>query len=284
MGSGSQSSRAVARVVLLDSAFSAVPKILDEGRRVIANIERVGKLFITKTVYAALLAVAVVVSAVPFPFFPRHLTIVSTLTIGIPGFVLALASGAPRARPGFARRVLWFALPAGTAAGAATFASYVVARAMSAVTVTEARTAAMLALFGLGIWVLVLVARPLDGWRLLLVVTMSVAIVLPFVSPAVRGPLALELPPASLLLVVVGVDAVAIGALTLWRSLPDRWVRGAAGGRRVVGPDNGRHRRGARSGPAAPTAAKHPREGQNGGWGLISEVRTWFASRSSSAR
>ena len=100
MGSGSQSSRSVARIVLLDSSFAAVPQVLDEGRRVIANIERVANLFVTKTVYAAVLAMVVAITAVPYPFFPRHLTVVSTLTIGIPGFFLAFAAGAPRAAPG----------------------------------------------------------------------------------------------------------------------------------------------------------------------------------------
>ena len=99
MGSGSQSSRSVARIVLLDSTFAAIPQVLAEGRRVIANIERVAGLFVTKTVYAAVLAIVVGLSGVPFPFFPRHLTIVSTLTIGIPGFFLALAAGAPGPGP-----------------------------------------------------------------------------------------------------------------------------------------------------------------------------------------
>ena len=128
MGSGSQSSRSVARIVLLDSTFAAIPQMLAEGRRVIANIERVASLFVTKTVYAAVLAIVVGLVGVPFPFFPRHLTIVSTLTIGIPGFFLALAAGAPRARPGFTRRVLAFTAPAGVAAAAATAVSYAFAR------------------------------------------------------------------------------------------------------------------------------------------------------------
>ena len=106
MGSGSQSSRSVARVVLLDSSFAAMPQVLAEGRRVIANIERVANLFVTKTAYAAILAVAVAITAVQYPFFPRHLTVVSTVTIGVPGFFLAFAAGAPRASPGFTRRVL----------------------------------------------------------------------------------------------------------------------------------------------------------------------------------
>jgi cation-transporting P-type ATPase E len=114
MGSGSQASRSVARVVLLDGTFAAIPPMLAEGRRVVANIERVARLFVTKTVYAAIIAIAVGAAGVTYPFFPRHLTIISTLTIGIPGFFLALAPGAPRARPGFTRRVLAFTIPAGS--------------------------------------------------------------------------------------------------------------------------------------------------------------------------
>ena len=115
MGTGSQASRSVARVVLLDGTFAAIAPMLAEGRRVVANIERVAGLFVTKTVYAAIIAVAVGAAGIAYPFFPRHLTIISTLTIGVPGFFLALGRGAPRARPGFTRRVLSFTIPAGAA-------------------------------------------------------------------------------------------------------------------------------------------------------------------------
>jgi len=130
MGSGSQASRSVARVVLLDGTFAAIPPLLAEGRRVVANIERVAGLFVTKTAYAAIIAVAVGATGIAYPFYPRHLTIISTLTIGVPGFFLALAPGAPRARPGFTRRVLAFTIPAGTAVAAAALASYEIARAV----------------------------------------------------------------------------------------------------------------------------------------------------------
>jgi magnesium-transporting ATPase (P-type) len=146
MGSGSDASRSVARVVLLDGTFAAVPQLLDEARRVIANIERVAGLFVAKTAYAAIIAVIVGATAIPFPFYPRHLTVVSTLAIGVPGFFLALAAGAPRARPGFTRRVLAFTIPAGTAAAAATLGSYALARAADGTSPQAARTAAMLAL------------------------------------------------------------------------------------------------------------------------------------------
>src|SRR5207247_2392963 len=113
MGSGSSAARAVAQLVLLDDSFAPMPGVVAEGRRVIANVERVANLFVTKTVYAMLLSLAIGVAGLPFPFLPRHLTIVSSLTIGIPAFFLALAPNAQRFRAGFVTRVLRFALPAG---------------------------------------------------------------------------------------------------------------------------------------------------------------------------
>ena len=116
MGSGAGATKAVAQLVLLDDSFGAVPDVIAEGRRVIANMERVANLFITKTVYATVLAVAVGLARLPFPFLPRHLTLVSTFTIGIPAFVLALAPNAAVARKHFVARVARFAIPAGICA------------------------------------------------------------------------------------------------------------------------------------------------------------------------
>ena len=112
MGSGAPATRAVAQVVLLDGRFASMPSVVAEGRRVIANVERVANLFVTKTVYAMILAVVIGIARWPYPFLPRHLTIVSSLTIGIPAFFLALAPNS-RYVPGFVRRVVLFAGPAG---------------------------------------------------------------------------------------------------------------------------------------------------------------------------
>jgi len=235
MGSGSQASRSVARVVLLDGTFAAIPPMLAEGRRVVANIERVARLFVTKTVYAAIIAVAVGLAGITYPFFPRHLTIISTLTIGVPGFFLALAPGAPRARPGFTRRVLEFTIPAGIATAAAALASYAIARAVSGAgpagpgagplpgatgpggSTDAARTAAMLAVFAMGLWVLGLVARPLTAGRLGLVAAMGVCLWPLFAVALARRILALQLPSPGALAAEAAVVLAAISALTLWR-------------------------------------------------------------------
>jgi cation-transporting ATPase E len=218
MGSGSDASRSVARVVLLDGTFAAIPQLLGEARRVIANIERVAGLFVTKTVYAAIIAVIIGVAAVPFPFYPRHLTIVSTLAIGVPGFFLALAPGAPRAKPGFTRRVLAFTIPAGTAAAAATLGSYALARAADGTSTQAARTAAMLALLAVSLWILGIVAGR-AAWRLTLVCAMAACLVPLFAIPWARAIFAVQLPPAGVLLQVAGIVLAAITALTVWRRL-----------------------------------------------------------------
>jgi len=86
MGSGAPATKAVAEMVLLDSRFATQPSVVAEGRRVTANIERVANLFITKTVWATLLAVAAGVTLLPYPFLPRDLTIIDTLAICVPSF------------------------------------------------------------------------------------------------------------------------------------------------------------------------------------------------------
>jgi cation-transporting P-type ATPase E len=236
MGSGSEASRSVARVVLLDGTFAAVPQILDEGRRVIANIERVARLFVTKTAYAALIAIAIGVVGASYPFFPRHLTIISTLTIGVPGFFLALAPGAPRARPGFVGRVLDFAIPAGIAVAVAVLVSDAIAHTMPGVSQEQTRTASLLAAFAMGLWILVLVALPAPAKdadaapgdqgghgqrvaaRVALILAMAACLALLFAVPAARNVFGLELPPWRVLVAEAAIVLVAIIALTLWRA------------------------------------------------------------------
>ena len=167
MGSGAAATRAVAELVLLDSRFATLPGVVAEGRRVTANIERVANLFITKTVWATLLAVAVGATLLPYPFLPRHLTIIDTLAIGIPSFFLALAPNTRRYLPGFTSRVLRFAVPAGTIIAAAAFAAYALARARG-LPLVQQRTAATLVTLILSLCVLVLLAAPLTWRRIVL--------------------------------------------------------------------------------------------------------------------
>jgi len=214
MGSGAAATRSVAQLVLLDGRFATLPGVVAEGRRVIANIERVANLFITKTVYAMLLALAIGVARWPFPFLPRHLTVVSSLTIGIPAFFLSLAPNPRRYVPGFIDRVLRFAVPAGTLAAIATFAAYWVARA-SGVPLVEARTTATVVLMTYALWVLFVLARPVNWWRALLLGAMVLAFVVAVAVPGLQDFYALHLPPAHVVVEGVAIAAVAAAALEI---------------------------------------------------------------------
>ena len=212
MGSGSSASRSVAQLVLLDGSFDTLPSVVGEGRRVIANIERVANLFVTKTMYALLLALLVVVFARPFPFVPRHLTLVGTLTIGAPGFFLALAPTSTRARPGFVTRVLRFAVPVGALAAAATYVAYDLAIAES-VSLLRARTLATIVLLAVGLFALVINSRPLTPGRRVLVGAMAGIYGLVLLNPAWRTFFELELPRLIVLLAGIGIIGITGGIM-----------------------------------------------------------------------
>jgi len=219
MGSGAAATRAVAQLVLLDGKFATMPGVVAEGRRVIANIERSANLFVTKTVYAVLLAVAVVILGWRYPFLPRHLTIISTFTIGVPGFVLALAPNTRRYIPGFLDRVMRFCIPAGLIAGTAALATYGVARFEESVPLKEARTTATLVLVAVGLWVLVLLARPFNWWKGVLVGAMAGSVALVLAVGPLREFYALRLPEIRVLGWAALIATAAILLLEIgWRS------------------------------------------------------------------
>ena len=101
MGNAAPATKAVAQVVLVDSKFSHLPDVVARGRQVMANMERVASLFLVKTVYSALISLGVVLTQIPFPYLPRHITYIGALTIGMPAFILALAPNTRRYIPGF---------------------------------------------------------------------------------------------------------------------------------------------------------------------------------------
>jgi cation-transporting P-type ATPase E len=208
MGSGSSATRAVAQLVLLDSTFDALPSVVGEGRRVLGNIERTSNLYVTKTVYAMLIALGVGVVGLEFPFLPRQLTLIGALTIGIPSFFLALAPNEERARPGFLPRVLRFTIPAGSLAAIATFLGYVLAKHEPGVTLAEARTAATMVLLYIGFLVLSIIAAPLTPSRLALVWAMPALFALAMAIPAAREFFALYPPPLIVWLAAFGIASL----------------------------------------------------------------------------
>ncbi|MXM68033.1 HAD-IC family P-type ATPase [Streptomyces sp. HUCO-GS316] len=228
MGSGSEATRAVAQIVLLNNSFATLPSVVAEGRRVIGNITRVATLFLVKTVYSVLLAILVVSWQVEYPFLPRHLTLLSTLTIGVPAFFLALAPNKERAKPNFVRRVMRYSVPGGVVAGVATFVTYLIARHYYTGTgALDAETSvATLTLFLISMWVLAIIARPYTWWRIALVASMGGAFLLVLVVPSLQHFFALKLVGMTMPWIAVGISVVAaVGLEVVWR-----WVdrRGAA--------------------------------------------------------
>lgn len=226
MGSGSGAARTVAPLILVDGRFSAMPKIVAEGRRVIGNIERVASLYVTKTVYAFLLAWAVGIAGWAFPLLPRHYTVIGVATIGVPSFWLALEPTSRRATSGFVVRVLRFGLPVGALTAVAGFFVFWIAKA-ERVTLLEAQAVTTFTLVAVGLGVLVTVARPLTPLRKLIVVIMALGAVMVFAVPGLRDFYALTLPRPVVVLAACGIVALtggvmyaALRASGWWRELP----------------------------------------------------------------
>jgi len=206
MGNGAQATKAVAQLVLLDGRFSHLPSVLAEGRRVIGNVERVANLFLAKNVMSLVAIISAAAFALAFPFLPRHLTLVSSVTIGIPAFFLALGPNKRRYLPGFLQRVLRFAVPAGAVAGLAVIASYLWANGAYGMPVaqratdcavpigggtvapacSQPSTGATVALLVVAFWILVVLARPFRPWKAGLIAAMVALSVLAFVVPFAR--------------------------------------------------------------------------------------------------
>ncbi|MGW7270424.1 HAD-IC family P-type ATPase [Streptomyces sp. NPDC054864] len=222
MGSGSEATRAVAQIVLLNNSFATLPSVVAEGRRVIGNITRVATLFLVKTVYSVVIALLVVCSQVEYLFLPRHLTLLSTLTIGVPAFFLALAPNKERAKPHFVRRVMRYAIPGGVVAGVATFCTYLLARHhYEGAGAREAETsAATLALFLIAMWVLAIIARPYTWWRLGLISAMGLGFLLVLTVPWLQDFFQLKLVGTTMPWAAVAIAAAA----SLIIEIIFRWV------------------------------------------------------------
>jgi cation-transporting ATPase E len=217
-GSGAQMARSIADLVLVSGGFAAVPPMVAEGRKILRNLARVAKLFVTKSAFAVFLIVSIGLTPTAYPLLPRHLTLAASLTIGIPGFFLALAPSSGRFRiEGFLRGIFRFAVPAGTAAGLGVLSSYTFTLHVLDRPLIEARTVATSVLVIVGFYLLL--ALEASGRRraaavsaLVTVLALSYAGTL--LLPPARHFFALSA-PGPLLLVSLAGAALAIGGLCL---------------------------------------------------------------------
>jgi cation-transporting ATPase E/undecaprenyl-diphosphatase len=219
-GSGTQMARSVADLVLVSGDFAAVPLLVSEGRRALRNLQRVSKLYVAKSAFAAFLILTIGISSEAYPLLPRHLTLAAALTIGIPTFFLALApSSGPWSPERFVRGVARFAVPAGVLVGTGVVASYLFALHDLDLTVAQARTVAVTTLIACGLYLVLALEAEGSPRRSTLVGGMCAALAGAYVAallvPSLRRFFALSVPDTGMILTSVVASATAIGALTL---------------------------------------------------------------------
>ncbi len=232
-GSGAQMARSVADVVLVRSEFAAVPQMVEQGRLVFRNLQRVAKLFVTKSVFAVVLILSVGLTPIAYPLLPRHLTLAATVTIGIPAFFLALApSGGAFHTGGFLREVARFAVPAGAAAGLGVLASYLFALNVVNLSLTQSRTVATTVLVLVGLYlILALEASGLKRGAAVLLMCLGLAvfylIVLSF--PPARDFFEVSRPGFAVMTIAVCGAGLSIAGLALTdeRFVPPIGLQGA---------------------------------------------------------
>jgi cation-transporting P-type ATPase E len=224
-GSGAQMAKSVADLVLVRGEFGVVPPMVSEGRNILRNIQRVTKLFVAKSVFAAFLILSIGLTREDYPLLPRHLTIAAGLTIGIPAFFLALAPsrGEWRSR-NFFREVSQFAVPTGVAAGFGVLSAFLLARNVFELSLVSARTAATTVLVIVGLY-LVLVLEATSARRLSRVAglcgAMLVLYVLVLAFPSARDFFMLVVPGFRILLATAIGTTLAIGFL--WTASDRFW-------------------------------------------------------------
>ncbi len=223
MNSGAAATKAVARLVLLDGQFSHLPDVVGAGRQVIANIERVSMLFLTKTAYATGLAVLFGILVLEFPFLPRQLSITDGLTIGIPAFFLALMPNTQRYVPGFLKRSLSFAIPAGIIIAVA-LTLYTLGAMSLGVEEAQLRTGSTIILAIVGIWVLTVLSRPINRFKALVIGSMFIALLVIFTVPLSTEFFQLVDPGEECAYLVALVTVLTIGAIEIVRFFHRRYV------------------------------------------------------------
>jgi cation-transporting ATPase E len=218
-GSGAQISKGVADLVLVNGDFAAVPDLVHQGRQALRNLQRVARLYVTKSVFAAFLILTIGISSTAYPLLPRHFSLAAALTIGIPTFFLALAPSSGDWSPaGFGRRVARFAIPAGVLVGVGVVASYLFALDGLDLTVRQARTVATTVLVAAGLYLVVVLESERPGRRHAveaLCTLMGAAYVLTLLAPGPRGFFALAIPTLPMLIAALAGAAISIGALWL---------------------------------------------------------------------
>lgn len=172
MASGSDAARNVSQLVLVDSNFASMPKVVAEGRRSINNIQRSASLFLVKTVYSSLLALIFLFLNAQYPFQPIQMTLVSAFTIGIPSFILALEPNKDRINGRFFTNVMSKAVPAGVTAAIGVVIVTIIS-SIFGISGVETSTIAVATTSFVGLMVLFKISLPFTPMRTALLILMT---------------------------------------------------------------------------------------------------------------
>ena len=218
-GTGTEMAKSVADIVLVHGDFSVVAPMIGEGRRVLRNIGRVAKLYVTKSAFAAFLILMIGTTSTAYPMLPRHFSLAAAVTIGIPTFFLALApSDGPWQPSRFVRSTARFALPTGLLAGLGAVSSYLVALNVLDLGLSASRTVATTVLVLVGLYLIVVLETA--TWRRGRAVLAMCAAMLflygaAFAIPFARDFFQLAVPDAAIILTALGGAALACSMLYL---------------------------------------------------------------------
>lgn len=219
-GNAADMARTIADLVLVKGGFESIPPMIREGRMVLRNLQRVAKLFVAKSILAAFLILTIGLSPEAYPFLPRHLTLASALTVGIPAFILALSpSDGPWRSRHFIREVTRFGVPAGVATGLGVVSAFLIAKNVLGTDLTEARTVATMALVMIGLYLVLLLegsaASPRrTNWTLALVGVLMLLFVVVLTLASWRAFFDLRI--TSVLSVVAAVSGTLLAVAGMW--------------------------------------------------------------------
>jgi cation-transporting P-type ATPase E len=232
-GSGTQMARSVADLVLVGDDFAVVPRMVAEGRQILRNVQRVARLFLTKTAFTAVVGFAVGITTATYPLLPRQFTLAATVTIGIPAFVLALAPSSGPWRPEhFLSSVARFAITAGLPIGLGITAGYLVARYGLDIGLARSRTVATGIVVVCGLAVVLQIESECGGRRRRIAVAtlcalMALLFVLSLIIPFLRHFYELRNPTLESVAAWAIGTALGVGGMVFALRLFRSWAYGA---------------------------------------------------------
>ncbi|NFD31430.1 cation-translocating P-type ATPase [Clostridium botulinum] len=209
MASGSEATKAVAQLVLLNSDFAAIPQVVLEGRRLINNLEKVSELFLSKTAYFIILSIMFALLVKPFPIIPIQLTLIGSLSIGIPSFFLAISPNEDVIKNDFLKRVLEVSIPNGILIGISTALMFLLGY-HTGLSLEQCRTLSLVTFGSLSLFILLKVSTPLNFYRVSIVVSMTILFVLAFLIPFTRRIFVIEYFGVEYIIPIIFIYSVAM--------------------------------------------------------------------------